>query len=605
MITYIPKASPSKINWTPAVFFNYNKYLIDTLITGGTQLNVSKSDFEKNWYAGGNLRLAYNQLLNNKALGTFFTSQVNTYVRYKVWNVMAMYNYGPIAAGGISNTLKNDKVYSQMLRLTLGHQYQFKNNHFVWENNPTYMYMNTIKRHTFSVFSQLFYYTNNGLRLSVNMNLNVFSGLSYKYNYSGVNNVQIEELDKRTITKSFNLGFTVKKDFSIPIPKRFRKNKFCDAKFVVFLDVNGNNRMDDGEVPVENVVLRMNDYEVITDDKGMASFINMAFAKYRMQVFPLVDMGSWFPNVSDSADVCGPDLMYVPFSKGVQVYGGVELDREAYSGELFDKLDISRFKIYMVDSIGRTFSSITDNKGNYNFYVPYAKYTLKFDDKVLGSSFYLAENDIKLDLTSGIESYYHNFLIIEKKRRVKKKIFNADGSVTIVDEDAGSKKTDTNKNSNDSKSAADKNKLAGGKDDKSKDALAQGKDGKDGSQSITTQTKEQQLDSLINVLNRLIARAATRIDVRAIVRQEMQKLIDELNASFTINIEELPKGKNPTGMLMQLLRLNKVVETKLPNGSRVYTSGDYKNISDAEKFCRDYQTSGFKKAKVVKKIPQK
>jgi tetratricopeptide (TPR) repeat protein len=47
--------------------------------------------------------------------------------------------------------------------------------------------------------------------------------------------------------------------------------------------------------------------------------------------------------------------------------------------------------------------------------VPYSKYTLKFDEKVLGSSFYLAENDINLDLRSGIESYYHNFLIIEKK----------------------------------------------------------------------------------------------------------------------------------------------------------------------------------------------
>ena len=135
-------------------------------------------------------------------------------------------------------------------------------------------------------------------------------------------------------------------------------------------------------------------------------------------------------------------------------------------------------------------------------------------------------------------------------------------------------------------------------------AVETSKDGSD-AESPNYQSKEQQLDSLINVLNRLIARAATRIDVRAIVKQEMQKLIDELNASFTINIEELPKGKNPTGMLMQLLRLNKVIETKLPNGSRVYTSGDYKNISDAEKFCRDYQTSGFKKAKVVKKIPQK
>jgi hypothetical protein len=358
------------------------------------------------------------------------------------------------------------------------------------------------------------------------------------------------------------------------------------------------------------VVLRMNDYEVITDENGMASFINMAFAKYRMQVFPLVDMGSWFPNVSDSADVCGPDLMYVPFSKGVQVYGGVELDREAYTGELFDKLDISRFKIYMVDSIGRTFSSITDNKGNYNFYVPYAKYTLKFDDKVLGSSFYLAENDIKLDLTSGIESYYHNFLIIEKKRRVKKKIFNADGSVTLIDEDAGSKKTDKDK---DGKSLVGKNGETNNKNNLANNANGnknlnqngnQGKDGAD-AEIPDYQSKEQQLDSLINVLNRLIARAATRIDVRAIVKQEMQKLIDELNASFTINIEELPKGKNPTGMLMQLLRLNKVIETKLPNGSRVYTSGDYKNISEAEKFCRDYQTSGFKKAKVVKKIPQK
>ena len=610
LITYIPKASLSKINWTPAAFFNYNKYLIDTLITGGAQLNLSKSDFEKNWFAGANLRLAYNQLLNNKALGVFFTSQVNAFIRYKVWNVMAMYNYGPIAAGGISNTLKNDNVYSQMLRLTLGHQYQFKNNHFVWENNPTYLYMNTIKRHSFSVFSQLFYYTNNSFRFGVNMNFNVMSGLSYKYIYGGVNNIQIEELDKRNITKSFNLGFTIKKDFSIPIPKRFRKNKFCDAKFVVFLDVNGNNRMDDGEVPVENVVLRMNDYEVITDENGKASFINMAFAKYRMQVFPLVDMGSWFPNVSDSADVCGPDLMYVPFSKGVQVYGGVELDREAYTGELFDKLDISRFNIYMVDSTGRTFSSITDNKGNYNFYVPYAKYTLKFDDKVLGSSFYLAENDIKLDLTSGVESYYHNFLIIEKKRRVKKKIFNADGSVTLIDEDAGSKKTDKDK---DGKSLVGKNGEANNKNNLanngngSKNGNLNGNQGKDGSdaESPNYQSKEQQLDSLINVLNRLIARAATRIDVRAIVKQEMQKLIDELNASFTISIEELPKGKNPTGMLMQLLRLNKVIETKLPNGSRVYTSGDYKNISDAEKFCRDYQTSGFKKAKVVKKIPQK
>jgi hypothetical protein len=614
-LIFTPKPKAKKINWAPMLFLNYNRFIVDTLLSGGTQLNFSGSDYEKNIFAGGTIRMAYNQLLNNKDLGVFFNSQLNLFARYKVWNIMASYNYGPMGMGEISYALKNNRIYSQTLRLSVGHQYQFKNKHFVWENNPTYLYLNTLKRHSFALFSQLYYFTNNGFRFSVNMNLNVSSGLSFKYNYLGstsgnTQNFKAEETDKRTINKTFNLGFTIKKDFSIPIPKRFRKNKFCDAKFVVFLDVNGNHIMDMGEVPVENVVLRMNEFEVITDDKGMASFINMAFSNYRLHVFPLVDMGSWFANVSDSINVCGPDLMYIPFSKGVQVSGGVELDREAFTGELFEKLDISRFKIYMIDSLGKTYSAITDNKGNYNFYVPYSKYILKFDEKALGNGFYLAENDISLVLSAGIESYYHNFLIIEKKRKVKRKIFGPDGKVTYVEEDAGSSKNGKDK---DGKNTGDKNNLAGGKDGKTKDGtgkgkdgLAQGKDGKDGAQSeASTQSKEQQLDSLINVLNRLIARAATRIDVRAIVKQEMQKLIDELNASFTINIEELPKGKNPTGMLMQLLRLNKVIETKLPNGSRVYTSGDYKNISDAEKFCRDYQTSGFKKAKVVKKTPQK
>jgi len=611
-LVFTPKVGVKKINWSPMLFFNYNRFVRDTLISGGTQINISSANFDKNMFVGGSMKMAYNQLLNNKALGVFFNSQTNVFVRFKVWNVMLNYNYGPMGVGEISYALKSNKVYSQSIRLTVGHQYQFKNKHFVWENNPTYTYLNQLKRHNFSVFSQLYYFTNNGFRFAVNMNLNVSSGLSYKYNYLGNPNVNAqnfvaEETDKPTISKTFNLGFNIKKDFSIPIPKRFRKNKFCDAKFVVFLDVNGNRIMDMGEVPVENVVLRMNEFEVITDDKGMASFINMAFSNYRLNVFPLVDMGSWFANVSDSVNVCGPDLMYIPFSKGVQVSGGVELDRESFTGELFEKLDISRFKIYMTDSLGKTYSAITDNKGNYNFYVPYSKYILKFDEKALGSGFYLAENDINLDLRSGIESYYHNFLIIEKKRKVKRKIFGPDGKITYVEEDAGSAKNGKDK---DGKNVNDKNNLAGGKDGKTKDgkgkdALGQGKDGKDGSETVSTQSKEQQLDSLIIVLNRLIARAATRIDVRAIVRQEMQKLIDELNASFTINIEELPKGKNPTGMLMQLVRLNKVIETKLPNGSKVYTSGDYKNISEAEKFCRDYQTSGFKKAKVVKKTPQK
>jgi hypothetical protein len=303
-------------------------------------------------------------------------------------------------------------------------------------------------------------------------------------------------------------------------------------------------------------------------------------------------MGSWFPNVGDSLEICGPEPIYLPFSKGVQVYGNVELDREALSGSLFEKLDVSRFKIYLTDSTGKVYTTLTDMNGNFNFYVPYEKYILQFDEKALGTNFYLPDNEVELDLRSGVESYYHHFLIVEKKRKVKKKIFGPDGKITYVEEEASSKKSDKENNM-----TSESNQLKG--DDNEKDGK-KGSDGKDGI-SISLDEKFRHLDSLLEVLNRLIARAATKPDVRIIVKQELQLLMNELNTTFTIVIDELPKSKNPTGILLQLVRMKKVQEFKLPNGNKLYFSGDYKNISDAEKFCRDFQASGFRKAKVAKR----
>ena len=398
----------------------------------------------------------------------------------------------------------------------------------------------------------------------------------------------------------------LKKDFSIPIPKRFRNGKVCDAKLQVFLDINGNHRKDEGEVPVENVILRLNEFEVITDENGMGNFINTEFAKYHLQVLPLTDIGSWFPNVLDSVDVCGPDIMFIPFSKGVQVYGTVDLDRESYSGELFDKLDVSRFKIYLIDSTGRTFSSITDNRGNFNFYVPYQKYTLKFDEKALGSSFYLPENDIPLDLRNGIESYYHHFLIIERKRRVKKKVFGPDGKVTIVEETAAAQNTGNGNNGNGKPGTGNNGngKPGTGNNGNGKPGTGNNGNGNTGNNNnnpTSVAMKEHQMDSLIDVINKLISKMATKADVRLIVEQELQQLMDELNATFTIKIDELPKGKAPSGLLLQLVRLKKVEELKTASGSTIYYSGDYTNVNEAERFCRDYQTSGFRNAKVVKR----
>ncbi len=594
----------TKLTSSQGIFFNYNKFNLDTIISSGLQINLGQSNYENNFFAAGNMRFGYNKLLTKNYFNSpaVFFLQSNVTLRYKVWNIMAMYNYGSISLVESSRIIKGlvNNFYPQSFRINLSHQLQLKQyKKFILENNFVYFYMNTIKSNSISLFSQLFYYTKNYTRFGLNLNYNFNSS-------SGTGNLNLSQSaflnqafnsneQKKNKSQAIFFGFNVKKDLFIPIPKRFRNTKYCDAKFVVFLDINGNKIKDENEVPVENVVLRMNDYEVITDATGSANFINISFAKYRIQVLPLIDMGAWFPNVGDSLEVCGPEPIYLPFSKGVQVYGNVELDRELQSSELYQKLDVSRFKLYLTDSTGKVYSTLTDNNGNFSFYVPYERYILHFDEKVLGSSFYLPDNDIDLDLRSGIESYYHHFLIIEKKRKIKKKIFGPDGKITYVEEEAGSKKSDKDKKAE--KDEKNKNIIKSG-DDVNKD----GKSGSDGMNGmISFEAKFKQLDSLLEVLNRMIARAATKPDVRFIVHQEIQLLIEELNATFTIVIDELPKGKNPTGILLQLVRMKKVQEKKLNNGKKLYFSGDYKEITEAEKFCRDFQSSGFRKAKVVKR----
>lgn len=594
-LTNPTRKSKNHVSIIPFYFFDIVGFQTNRLMNYGVQLNIANNKFKKDYYIGGSVRFGYSNLMNIKGYGAVFNSQANLFIRYKVWNLLGLYNYGPFSNIEKVNVLTTSPAtVNQMIRISIGHQYQFKNKHFVWENNPTYIYLNKLKRNTVSLFSQLYYYTDNRLRVCFFMNYNISSGLGYSYNVVTTGTPVLNtESQKKKITYGSLFGLNIKKDFSIPIPKRFRNNKFCDSKFVVFLDVNGNNKMEEGEVPVENVVLRMNDYEVITNEKGSASFINISFAKYKLQVFPLVDVGSWFPNVPDSMEVCGPEPIYIPFTKGVQVYGLVELDREEYAGQLFEKLDVSRFKIYLVDSTGKTHTSVTDNRGNFNFYVPYGKYTLKFDENALGTSFYLPENDIPLDLSTGIESYYHHFLIIEKRRKVRKKIFGPDGKITYIEEEASGKGKKDKKEGD-----SDENLLS--KADSLNNAntnVDNGKDGKDG--SFNYQIKETKLDSLIKLLNELLKKVATKPDVRAIVKQEIQLLRDELNATFTIQIEEFPKGKRPTGVLLQLIRMKKVEELKQPDGKIVYYSGDYKTVQDAEKFCKDFQASGFRNAKVA------
>ena len=444
----------TKVNYTPGLYFNYSSYFTERLLATGAQLSVNTSNIDENFRFGLFLRGGYNSLVDFQNLGTFFTAQTNTYLSYRTWNLFLRYFYGPQGVSNIVYSLNNQKIYAQTISGSISNQYQFKNKHFVWENTLNYTYLNVNRRHNMGLFSQLFYYTDGGWRFNLNFtySYNIFD--TYKYTYSPGNQATYYEAsNERQSNQNFQLGVGVLKDFAIPIPKKFRKVRFVDVKFKTFLDLNGNKKFDQDEVSLENIVIRLNDNEVLTNINGEASFLNSKLGAQKLQVISLIDIGAWFPVVSDSVDIVGENTLFIPFSQGVQILGNVHLDREKFSGDIQANLDISRMKIFLVDSLGKVITSVTDKHGDFKFYVPYGNYTLKFDEKVLGAGFELVQNDIPVLLVGGVESFSHTFFIVEKRRKISKKKFDENGNVIESKEENATPRIDLKKD------APNKNKL--------------------------------------------------------------------------------------------------------------------------------------------------
>jgi hypothetical protein len=415
----------------PGMYVNYSEYFAQRLISQGLQFNISKSDPQENLRLGLTIKGGFNRLLSHPQYGLFFTSQINSFVTYKTLNLNARYFYGPQSQFDVISSLSRQSKYSQVLFLSAGHQYQFKNKHFVFENTMSYNYTYINLRQNVSLFSQLFYFAQGGWRFNFNLNFNynVSDNIRFTYDPAAQGQYQAESGTNKQKTKSVQFGFGVKKDLGIPLPKKIAKRKYTTCQFKAFLDINGNRMFDKDEAPLENVIVRLDDYEAQTDINGELSFENIQMGKYRMQVLSLENLGAWFPIKSDSIDITGPGINYVPFTRGVQILGTVEVNREKFSAGMRENLDVSRIKIFLIDSAGRSVTTLTDKEGNFNFYLPYGNYTLRFDESVLGAEFELSQNDVPVQLYSGMESFYHSFYIVERKRKVKTKKFGADGTV--------------------------------------------------------------------------------------------------------------------------------------------------------------------------------
>ena len=300
----------------------------------------------------------------------------------------------------------------QLLRLSAQNQYTCPNKFLVLQSNVVYEYQNLTKSNSFNFYPELFYFTNSGWRFSLRAAYN-FNSIDYSGYIEDPNNNLANLGTSRNL--KFNLGFNIRKEFGIPVP--FIKKEASEVEFISFMDVNGNGIKDFDETHIGNVVVKLNNKEVITTNEGIATMHKVPHNKYGLGLLPLEKQDGWFPNVKDSIYIGKDTKCYIPFVRGIKIYGDVILDLQKIAVTNSKPFDLSRIKISATKG-NNTANTLTDKKGHFEFYLPYGKYTLSMDQSILSSSLRLSRNNIPIELKNGQEGVYVSFYILEKRRKV-------------------------------------------------------------------------------------------------------------------------------------------------------------------------------------------
>ena len=406
-------------------YYNFSEIASRAVHTRGISTNFGSFDYDKNQLFSASVIAGYTRPTFYTPSRDYFFLQFFGMARMKVFSANIRYAYGNIGTSGYGN---GGLIYSpQIVSSSLNHQHQFKDQHFILQQFISYTYYSLNERQTLSYMPELNYYTNNDwrFRLQIGYYLTRNSSSNVFYNPGGATGITQENTVVSSQNVMANLG--VRKTFGVKNP--FSKSQYCSANFIAFIDVNGNHLKDNDEYLLENVVIRVNGWDVLTNEKGKAKLQNMPAGLYEFGAFSLEELDGYFPNIADTILIArnylDKEYIAVPFVKGVKIYGKINVDKDLLSNQIEFVPELGGIKI-SAENV-KTVHTLTENDGSFMFYAPYGNYKIIFDEKVLGTRYTLLQNNIQVQIDKDVESVFVTFNLVEKRRKVSVKRYDANG----------------------------------------------------------------------------------------------------------------------------------------------------------------------------------
>ena len=421
---FVNRISHANLLYNPYLFYNVSRIYDFTVHSRGLGFNVSNYQLDKNIRYFFNLRSGYNQAMDTASENYFFT-QASAFLQIRTFSFLVRYNLGNLSMSKQS-FFYNSKKNPQSIGLSTRYQYQFKNPSFVYQQLVSYSY-SSFNGNQFNFTPELMYFSKTGWRFrifsEINFSKNKKNSLPDYYYY--MNQSPNDAIKEPQWNGNFYLGMGVRKEFGIPMP--FVKPTHTSIHFNAFYDINGNGKRDGSEPNIENVVVRLNGWEVMTNENGTCELKNIPLGVYPLQAFSVIDLKGWFPNISDTLIVNkNTNQINIPFVRGVKITGRVFLQRDPNSPTADFKLDVSRIKI--IANNHKTYTAITDKTGYYELYLPAGKYTLSMDESILGKRLQVLQNNFELEINDKFDNLFIPFYIVEKARKLKVIRFDSNGN---------------------------------------------------------------------------------------------------------------------------------------------------------------------------------
>jgi hypothetical protein len=317
----------------------------------------------------------------------FFSSRINASYRNKFAGFTAYAQYNSYYLSDALAMPGNAKYYTYSFgpnarfalfkeRLSVDGNLMYS--YFGFNNTQNYALNNTLKwrlKGNWALSSDIYY----GLsKQSVDNQYNPATGLQ-SLMPSGIQQQISQKFSNRQIR------FGLEKQFGSTGQGGLKK-----LELVYFEDRNGNGYRDENEPYAPGIMVKINDLAAITNAKGMVRFSGEKDQTYSVSI---VNNKDW--NITQETDVfLNKNIrLEIPLIKRERLTGKLTYIPDKYSDDVPSSAGL---RVNAVAQNGKVYSTITNDEGTFNFYLPENKYSISVESEGMPYALLNPKEDVEV-----------------------------------------------------------------------------------------------------------------------------------------------------------------------------------------------------------------